>query len=127
MPDFDAIFAHIEALLADQTLATLRDDAAKELNGTATRSIRLPDGPRLFLMLCITGTHELSKVGPLSPNTKQSFGDWSAVPLIEAIRRSFISGGFVYGFESPKDQGALVFIAATPDSITKLEGVFNLR
>ena len=128
MSDIERIAAELDALWGGQTLATLRDEAASELNGTCFKSLRTPNGPRRFLLTCVTGEYEQRKAGKLSPNTQVTFGDWSSVSIFEAVFRAMTAGGFIYAFDSESSHNppALVFIAAVPDSITVLERVFAL-
>ena len=128
MNDIERIAEQLDALWGGQTLATLRDEASRELNGTCFKAQRTPDGPRRFLLICVTGEHEQRKAGKLSPKTQVAFGDWSRVSIFEAVFRAMTAGGFIYGFDSESSHSppALVFIAALPDSITVLERVFAL-
>jgi len=99
MSPAEAIAAQLESLWAGQTLATLRDDAARQLNGTSFQALRPSPGPRRVLIVCFTGEHEIRKLGPIDATRAQSFGDWAAVSLFEAVARTFIAGGFAYDFD----------------------------
>ena len=128
MTDIDAIATELDALLGGQTLATLREEASKELNGTSYKTLRVAGGPRRFILMCLTGQHEQSKCSKLSPNTRISFGDWSTVSIFEAVCRATEAGDFAYAFDSDSSRvpPALLFIAASPHHVNALERIFTL-
>jgi hypothetical protein len=127
---FEEIAAQLKKLWGGQTLATLRDDARRELNGTCFTSLRPAGELRRVLVCGITGEHEVRKLGHLDPAGARSFGDWSAISLFEAVVSAFMEGGFAYDFDSSSSRGShapVVLIAAVPDSVTKLENLLGLK
>lgn len=130
MAPLEDLVTQLEALWGGKTLATIRDLAARELNGTCFQALRTAEGPRMVLIVCVTGEHEIEKMGKLSERTLQPFGDWNSVSVVEAVARTMMSGGFAYDFDrsSLRSSGApVVLIAAGPVSITKLESIFGLQ
>ena len=123
MTNLEKIVASIEAAFSGQTLATMRKEAAKELNGTSTKTMRLPNGQCAMKLICITGEYEQRKLGRLSPNTREVFGDWESVPILDAVNCAFTKGGFAYAFESESSHnpGALMLIMVGPEMISKFE------
>jgi hypothetical protein len=128
MHHFEEIAAQLRRHLGGKTLATLREDAAKEMNGVCWTAIRPEGGPRRVLMFCITDGYELRKLDGLDPARAQDFGDWDSVSLAEAVVCTMLSGGFAYAFDlkSPERSRAVTLIAAVPDSIMRLEQAFKL-
>src|SRR5580658_5420453 len=81
--------------MGGQTLATLRDDATKEFNGTSTNSLRVANGSRLALAVCVTGDHELAKIAKhVVPEKTDLFNDWAIVSLTAAAGHAVTNGGF---------------------------------
>jgi hypothetical protein len=128
MDHIEEIAAQLKQHLGGKTLATLREDAAKEMNGVCWMAIRPDAGPRRILLFCITDGYELRKLDGLNSAKAEDFGDWDSVTLTEAIACTMLSGGFAYAFDlkSPERSRAVILIAAVPDSITRLEQAFNL-
>jgi hypothetical protein len=124
----EEIASRLETLWGGQTLASLRDEATREFNGTCFSALRRRDGPRDVLIVCVTGAHELGKLEGLDPAQAYPFGDWSKVSLFEAWLRTRLAGGFCYDAERKSGQAlsAVVLIAAVPRSITRLEALLNL-
>jgi hypothetical protein len=130
MTPLEDIATQLKSLWGGQTLATLRDEATRELDGTCFQSLRLGEGPRRVLICCVTGEHELRRLGRLDPSGAQSFGDWSDVSLFETVARTIMAGGFAYGFDRSGSRSSylpVVLIASVPDSIAKLERLLGLQ
>lgn len=128
MSNFENVLAQLEKHLGGQTLATLRDEAAKEMNGVCWKSVRTDKGPRWFLLFCFTDGYERRKLDHLAPKAGIDFGDWRSVSLTEAVARAILQREFIYAFDlkSPDRSRAIVLIAADPDSVTTLQEAFNL-
>jgi len=121
--------AMIQGAWGGQTLATLRNDAAKQFNGTCTNSLRMMNGPRTGLLICVTGEYELAKiVNRVVPDTSNLFNDWSIVSLTAAAGHAIKEGGFCCIAERDKTRRiiALVLAAGSPESIRYLENIFGL-
>jgi hypothetical protein len=129
MNPLEEIAEQLKKAWGGQTLATMREEASKELNGACFKALRHSDGRRSVILFCATGEHELAKlekaIGAAPPH---SFGDWSAVSLFEAVARTMLGGGLCYDREpnSPQRSSALVLIAAGPDSVIKMEELLSL-
>jgi hypothetical protein len=125
----DALADALESFIGGQTLATFRDEAAKEMNGTCFKAMRRDGGRRYILLACVTGEHELRKIGDISGCEAQEHGDWSSVTLADALTRAIMRDGFCYYVDSSSRSSfaPVALIAAGPDSVTKLEGIFRLQ
>lgn len=124
----ESLAAQLKAHLGDKTLATLRADAAAEMNGVGWISVRPESGPRQLLICCITAGYERQKLDALDPEAAHDFGDWASVSLCEAALAARFAGGFIYAldFKNPDPARAVVLIAADPRSITSLEAMLRL-
>jgi hypothetical protein len=131
MSDLNNFAAQLEACIGGQTLASLRDEAAKEMNGTCWRAVRADGQPRMMVLCCFTGEHEIRRLGDIDASRAERFGDWSAVSLAEAVARAMMRGGFCYDFDKSSSRSAVapvVLIAAgEPRSIANLETVLGLQ
>lgn len=131
MNPLDEILAQLGQLWGGQTLATFRDDATREFNGTSLTSLRTPNGPRRILMFCVTGEHELRKLERqwLASESAERFDDWAKVSLFEAAVRAMRAGGFAHDIEARSSRPAKprVVIATSPDAVAKLEALFDLK
>jgi hypothetical protein len=108
------------------TLADFRLEAKKQFNGTAWRAIRPEGQPRRLLAVCMTGAHEIAKLG-LKADGAAARPDWNAKPLIEGVLMALLTRQIIYQDELSGGQlASVLFIAADPDSITYLERRFNL-
>jgi hypothetical protein len=128
MHHLEEIAVQLKQHFGGKTLATLREEAAKEMNGVCWKAIRQEGSARRILVFCVTGEHELRKLDGIGSEREHDFGDWDSVCLIEAIACTMSSGGFAYGFDRKSGQRLrpLVFIATDPGLITELEQAFNL-
>jgi hypothetical protein len=129
MTPFEELSTQLEALWGGKTLATLREEAARELNGTCFQALRTAPGPRRFLIFCITGEHQLQRLTSFDQTSAHLFGDWSSTSLIEVVARTIASGGFSYDFDQnyPGKLKPMVLIAVTPKSVGMLERLFGLQ
>jgi hypothetical protein len=129
MSDIEEIAEELDRAWGGKSLAWLREQALREFNGTSLSSLRWPGGPRRILIICLTGEHEVAKLGSLQPQTARLFADWSSVSLFEATVAAITAGGFAYTFEgsSLATASAVVLIAAGPGPIATLEKIFRLE
>jgi hypothetical protein len=122
---------HIRKQWGDKTLATLRDSARKEFNGTSFDSLRESGRSRFALFVCVTGEHELAKLQPhLEPPLELTIADWSKVSYVDAFRMARLAGGLAYAVEGESNNlisGAVALISSQPRSSTKLEVLLGLN
>lgn len=118
--------------LASKTLADLRAEAQKEMNGTVWQAFR-PTNPetgdqqRLGLIVCITGKHELSNISNLGPVGRLVVGDWAEYSVARLWIDSFDLGGLAYVEQLQAGKRvALVLCASAPEKIKLLECGFEL-
>jgi len=129
MTPIDAIAAQLQKEWGGETLSSLCAEAKLQLNGTAYHALRPAPGLRAVLLFCITGKHELKKLGKIPASGALGFEDWSRVSLFEAVTRTIQLGGFVHDFDRREAQGntPVVLIAADPKSVATLEKMFGLQ
>jgi hypothetical protein len=122
---------HILKQWGDKTLATLRDGARKEFNGTSFDSLRVAGHSRFALFVCVTGEHELAKLQPhLEPPLELTIADWSKVSYVDAFRMAHLAGGLAYAVQGESDNlisGAVAMISSQPRSSSKLERLLGLE
>lgn len=114
-----------------KTLADLRNDAARQFNGTAFSALKTPAGQRIILVVCVTGEHELEKALKAFRLGSQGLPrNWAAERVVDVIMRTIAGGGFGYEDERDTRTGrvtALVLISAEPVSMENLEAALGLR
>lgn len=129
LKSIDGMCDFIEQEWGHKTMADMRNEAAKNFNGTAFNAIRIKGRERALMVVCITGEHELNKVRHLYASSPAANPlDWNVVTIAEAIMRSFNPGHIAVECEwdSSSNLSALMLIAADPFSSTKLAEAFCL-
>jgi hypothetical protein len=83
----------------------------------------------MMILCCVTGEHEIRKMGDIGGRETEQSGDWAAVSLAEAASRAMMRGGFCYYVDSSSRSAIkpVALIAAGPDSVSKLERVLGLQ
>lgn len=103
-----------------------------EMNGTVWQAFRPSNPrpgnqPRLGLILCITGEHELSRTGRLGPGGRLVIDDWTGYSVARLWVESFDAGGLAYVEQVRSGKRvALVICASNPAKIRQLERGFGL-
>jgi len=109
----------------DKSLADLCAAAEKEMNGTAYETLRIANGPRMMLAVCVTGEHEMAKIQKAIPVVSAASVDPKA-NLGRVVFNLKQEGGFGC-FTMPFKSGtALILISVEPRSMSILERAFNL-
>jgi hypothetical protein len=125
----EQIAKHLAKTWGVKTLSELRNQAAKEFNGTIFESLRFANGRRCLLIFCVTGEHEIELLSRISKSSEMREPlDWSAVTLGVMVMQTALGEGFRCETERD-DVGAttsILLIASEPRSIAILEEVFNL-
>jgi hypothetical protein len=121
--------AHLAKTWGTKTLAAFRNEASKELNGTAFESVRADEGQRLAIIICLTGEHQISLLeDSLHLGEQVAPADWSSLTLADMAMRTVLRDGLTC--EDLRDENgersAVVLSAADPDSVRILETLFNL-
>ena len=113
-------------IICDKSLADLLAAAEKELNGTAYETFRVANGPRMILIVCISGEYELAKIQKAIPATINAPMVDPAANLGRLFFNTKEAGGFAC-FTCPAKAGkALVLISAEPRSMMNLELALGL-
>jgi hypothetical protein len=115
-----------------KTLENLRQEAAKELNGTAYEAFRESDGgkdgPRIFLAVCVTGPHELALVEKTFDFADTGTAmDWETNTLADLLVETVT--GEEMGYQDLVINGkrlAVVLMAAGRNKVDVLEKIFCL-
>jgi hypothetical protein len=113
------------------TLAEFKESATKQMNGTIFQSLRIADGPRLALAICITGAYELNaalKIFQLEREIGRASINWSTSTLGDLIIGTASRDGFCYEAKwiSASRPAAILFVATKSSKIQLLEKVFSL-
>jgi hypothetical protein len=132
MDEFEKIAEGVSKRWASTTLASFRLEAEKMLNGTVYEAIRPStngkDGPRLFLILCITGRHELSlaeKIFRFAPGGLRR--DWDTYTLADMLLETAGKDGLAYqDLTSGGKRIAATVCASGPEKVSLLEKLFSL-
>ena len=128
--NFDETVAHLLVTWGKKTLCDFREEAEREFNGTVFDGLRMPDGTRPMLAMCLTGDHQISlleRVMDLSDSFTRE--DWTLMTLADLLSAA-ASGAGVCVKSIRGDNGrpsAVVLMAADPRSISILEKLFGLR
>ena len=118
---------------ANKTLADLRSEAERELNGSVYESFRPANvetglGPRVGLVVCVTGEHELSRIAKIFNFVDDGArGDWNNYSLASMWVESYRTDGM--GYQDLYRDGKLVAVAlcaSHPQTIATLENIFGL-
>jgi len=110
------------------TLAAFKEEASKELNGTAFDALRPAGGPRVILVVCATGEHEISLIEKaIKLDDSGEPWDWKSVSLFEMIVKTEEGDGLSYQDLKGRDgkRAAVTLCATRPDKIKILEILFN--
>lgn len=115
------------SLWCNKTLAQLRAEAEREKTGVAFDALRPTGGPRLMMVVCITGAQASRLLQHVTLVEEGPRAAWSAISLFDFVSRSM--HGRALAFEIERDEsgmvGALAISAAGPDSISKLEALLK--
>ena len=137
MSDFDDLMrlaGEVTSRWSHKTLADLRAEAEKEINGTVFESFRASNveqglSPRFGLVVCVTGEHELSRVEKIFNFVDDgASGDWNAYSLASMWVDSYQTDGM--GYQDLYRDGKLVAVAlcaSHPQTIATLERVFGMN
>jgi hypothetical protein len=132
MSSFEESVRQIAEALANKTLTDLCAEAQKEMNGTLWQAFRpsnpeTGNQPRLGLIVCMTGQHELSRTSKLGPVGRIIVDDWTDYSVARLWINSFDLGGLAYVEQVQGGKRvALVLCASDPEKIELLEGGFGL-
>ena len=104
-------------------------DAEREATGIAFESIRIKDGKRSIIVMCVTGIDQITRLEKAFDLVDDNIiEDWNTLTLGDVAARAARGSGFC--FEALRDESgrrsALVLIAAEPRSINILESAFSL-
>jgi hypothetical protein len=112
-----------------KTLAQLRDEAVLEDNGTVFESLRVADGPRLVLIICVTNAEQIEIVErAVDLAQDKPPADWEKSTLQEMAMTTAKVGGLCYeDLHDPYGKRVAVALCATqPDAMKILETLFEL-
>jgi hypothetical protein len=128
MTNLEQLAEHLAKTWGTTTLANFRERAVKEANGTVFEAIRLPNGKRMALIICVTNPAQiklLEKAFALVSAGPPA--DWASLTLGELMMRT-AKGGLVYEDlrTATGERSAVVLSAAGPDSIDILSAAFEL-
>ena len=132
MGDLEKLADDASKRWATRTLEAFRREAEKELNGTAYEAIRPStagkDGPRLFLVVCVTGKYELSLVETSFKFTDEgACKDWDTYTLADMLLDTESQGGLSYqGLVRDSKRVAVALCASRPDKVKILETLFQM-
>ena len=115
---------------ARTSLGELRVKAEREATGIAFESVRADRGQRFMLVLCATDIDQIALLERAFNFVDDGVTeDWNTVTLAHLAMRLMRNGGGLR-FESLKDEfgrrSALALIAADPNSIRIIEGIFKM-
>ena len=115
---------------AKKSLEELRVQAEREHTGIAFESVRADRGQRFMLVLCATDIDQIALLERAFNFVDDGVTeDWNTVTLAHLAMRLMRNGGGLR-FESRRDEygrrNALALIAAEPDSIRTVEGIFKM-
>ena len=113
-----------------RTLEDLRGEAVLEDTGVAFTALRVENGRRMSLVICITGEDQIRRVRSDVKFSDDGVNeDWRTLSLGTVVMRAAAAPGGL-AFEPLRAGGdewlALAMIAALPDSIRMLEQLFGL-
>jgi hypothetical protein len=112
-----------------KTLDDLRSEAVLEDTGLAFDAVREANGKRLFMVMCVTGEKNIAYVSErLNLIEDGLVEDWSTLTLAEVLMRTSRAGGLCFELFQG-DSGtilAVTLIAADPDSVRTLSGLFDM-
>jgi hypothetical protein len=110
-----------------KTLADLRSDAEKELNGTAYTALKCGNR-RALLAVCVTGQSELQKIAGAFPATETPNADWKKITLASLAIASIKNKGFIHEpiRSADKKLTALALIVTEPNLIEKFTQLMGL-
>jgi len=126
----DQMVDHLTKEWNEVTLAAFHKEAQQQPSRIALKSLRLPGGPRLVLMICIATPEHVEAFRKILgfDFSVHTHSDWAATPISILFRDTVQAGGLQY--EILRDHlempSALVLSAADPVSIKKLSGMFDL-
>jgi hypothetical protein len=112
-----------------KTLAQLRDEAVLEENGTLFESIRIDNGPRLMLLICVTNAEQIEiieRAFALSDSKPPS--DWETSTMQEMAVTTMKTDGLSYqDLRDAYGKRTAVSLCAThPDAMKILQTLFEL-
>ena len=128
MTNIQDITTQLADIWGAKTLSEFRNEAAKELNGTAFVSLRAGSSPRHVLAFCLTGEHEIAQVKKKFKLPKRAAFNWKQTTLPKLAARAMFEGGFICDAEIGRDNRltALVMMSTDPRTIAILEKAFNM-
>jgi hypothetical protein len=112
-----------------KTLADLKAEADKELNGTALESLRVNNGPRGFVVICATGEHQISLIEKIFDFQDDGpHCDWNTTTLFRLTVDTERENGMSYQElrEPMNNRTAVILCATRPEKIRILETIFSL-
>jgi hypothetical protein len=112
-----------------KTIEDFRQEALQDENGTACDALRIFNGERMMLALCLTGTDKISlleKILDLRPDSVPS--DWNSLTVADIFIRTAKGVGLSYEElrDSSNEREAIILCATTRDSVRLLESIFEL-
>jgi len=115
---------------SQKTLEDVRAEAVLAATGIAFDAVRLADGQRIAMVVCVTDMDQIARVvRVLGMELGEDAPDWGALTLaalgiLSCERATLI---FEPCFDEYKRCSALALIAATPDSIRTLDVIFDFK
>jgi hypothetical protein len=113
---------------AKKSLMDMAAEAAAEPTGISLESLRVAEGPRLVVVVCITGSAQIARLNGLYFATGPEPDDWSSRTVADLAIQSVTDGGLCGGVLSTPAEGvvAVVLSTADPRSMLKLQSWIDL-
>jgi|GEM_PF-2222682 len=125
----DQLTALLRARWEDKTLAQMRDEALLEENGTVFESLRVDNGPRLMLIICVTEPEQIEIVErAVNLADDKPPSDWETSTLQEMALTTVKAAGLSYEdlHDAYGKRIAVALCATSPDSLRILETLFEM-
>jgi hypothetical protein len=125
----DQLLALLKERWGPKTLADLRDEAVLEDNGTVFESLRVDNGPRLLLVVCVTNGEQIEIIErAISLGEDKPPANWDTSTLQEMVVTTIKAGGLTYEdlHDAYGKRIAVTLCATGPDSMKIVEALFKL-
>jgi hypothetical protein len=129
MDNFEEIVHQLTKRWGGTTMAEFRDEAVLEDNGTLYDSVRVQDGPRIILMICVTNPEQIAIVEKaFKLDEEMPVKDWTAHTLVEWIFHTVQGVGLSYEdlHDAYGKRTAVLLCATRPESVRVLETFFKM-
>lgn len=123
------IVERVRRFWGTKTLEDFRLESEKHPEGGVFEAMRGSNGRRMVILLCATRPDDISALEKIFTLIDDGTGeDWRTITLLDLLMGSSKDAGFSFACTRDKDgrRNALVFLAHTPRSISRLEQVFGL-